>query len=104
VCGRVFYITDPPIDNFRWMNAFSVALSGRPVRRIPIPIWRLLANFGDALIRVGLKFPMSSERLFRLTVNEQVPFQPTVDIARSPRVTLEEGVERSVSWYLRTAG
>lgn len=100
VCGKVFYISDPPIDNVQWMNAFSVLLSGHNVRKIPIPVWKLLAKFGDILIRLGIKFPMSSERLFRLTVNEQIPLERTIELVGVPKVSLEEGVQESVRWYL----
>lgn len=100
VCGKVFYITDPPIDNAEWMNAFSVALTGRQVRRIPIGLWRFLSIAGDMLNRLGLNFSMSSERFFRLTVNERVPYQATIDLAGLPRVSLDEGVHKSMRWYM----
>jgi nucleoside-diphosphate-sugar epimerase len=100
VCGRVFYITDPPIDNAEWMNAFSVALSGRRVRRIPIRLWRLFARTGDALNRAGVKSPMSSERFFRLTINEQVPYLDTIELTGLPRVSVEKGVRKSIRWYM----
>ncbi len=100
IYGRVFYITDPPIDNGEWMNAFSVALTGKRVRRIPIELWRCHARAGDMLNCIGFKYPMSSERLFRLTVNEQVPYQDTIKLAGLPRVTMNEGVCKSVRWYL----
>ena len=101
VCASMFYITDPPIDNADWMNAFSVAMTGKQVRRIPIELWRLPAKTGDILNRLGLKFPMSSERLFRLSVNEQIPYQATIELAGLPRVALDEGVRKSVRWYMR---
>ena len=101
ICGRVFYITDPPIDNADWMNAFSVTLTGRQVRHIPLELWRFNAKTGDVLNLFGLNFPLSSERLFRLTVNEQVPYQATIELAGLPRVTMNEGVRKSVRWYMR---
>jgi len=99
VCGKVFYITDPPIDNADWMNAFSVSLSGRSVRKMPLAMWKIFAKCGDVLSGFGLRFPMSSERLFRLTVNEQIPIQPTMQISGNPRISMEDGVKRSVQWY-----
>jgi nucleoside-diphosphate-sugar epimerase len=101
ISGSVFYITDPPIDNADWMNAFSLALAGRPVRRISIRLWKYLANIGDSFVRLKLKFPMSSDRLFRLTVNEQLPHEATIKHTGPPRVTLNEGVHLSASWYLK---
>ena len=100
---RVFYITDPPIDNADWMNAFSLALNGRPIRRIPFKLWKLFAIFGDSINNVGLKFPMSSERLFRLTVNEKIPFQATIDLTGPPKTSLEEGVIKSIDWYKKSS-
>lgn len=100
VCGRVFYITDPPIDNAKWMNAFSVSLTGRHVRHLPIELWQVLARTGNVLNRLGFNFPMSSERFFRLTVNEHVPYEATIKLAGLPRVAIDEGVRISVRWYL----
>lgn len=99
VCRKVFYITDPPIDNAEWLNAFSVALTGKQVRRVPIRLWKFLAIIGDSLNRSGLKFPISSERLFRLTVNEQIPYETTMKLSGHPKVTMAEGVRKSVNWY-----
>ncbi len=96
---QVFYITDPPIDNAEWMNSFSLLLSGKPVRRIPITIWRVLAIIGDKIKRLNIPFPMSTERLFRLTVNESVFHEKTISLVGSPQVRLAEGVRRSVEWY-----
>jgi len=99
VCGRVFYITDTPIDSAEWLNGFSMMLSGKPVRRIPKAIWRLLAWAGDALLAIGIKSPVSSERFFRLTVNESIPYQKTIDLTGEPVISLHEGITRSVAWF-----
>lgn len=99
VNARIFYITDPPINNAEWMNAFSVALAGSQIRHIPIELWRLLAVIGDTFSRFGIKFPMSSDRLYRLTINEQIPYESTIELAGLPKTTMEEGVLESVEWY-----
>jgi GlcNAc-P-P-Und epimerase len=101
VHGNVFYITDPPIDNAEWMNGFSLLLSGKPIRKIPITGWRVLAKIGDMMKRFNIQFPMSSERFFRLTVNECVFHEKTVSLVGKPSVSLAEGVQRSVEWYNR---
>jgi nucleoside-diphosphate-sugar epimerase len=100
--NKVFYITDPPIDNAKWMNGFSMMLSGRPIRRVPISVWRILALIGDALNRIGIKFPISYQRLFRLTVNEVVPFERTISLCGQSSISLDEGIYRSVEWYKRS--
>ena len=98
-CGRVLYITDAPIDNAEWMNGFSVALSGKRIRRLPLPAWRMLAKAGDLINKAGVRFPVTNERLFRLTVNERIPEELTVKLPKSEQVTLEQGIRRSVEWY-----
>jgi nucleoside-diphosphate-sugar epimerase len=97
---RVFYLSDPPIDNFEWMNAFSVAMTGKKVRQVPLGLWRFMAKTGDCLNRLGAKFPMSSDRLFRLTVEERIPYMAIIELAGPPKITLQEGVNRSVNWYM----
>ncbi len=99
VCGKVFYITDAPIDSADWLNGFSFMLSGKPIRRIPKELWHMFALMGDAMIKVGIKSPISSERFFRLTVNESIPYQKMIDLTGQPVVSLDEGIDRSVAWF-----
>ena len=101
VQGNVFYITDPPIDNAEWMNWFSLLLSGKPVRRIPLILWRIFAKMGDIMNKINIPFPMSTERFFRLTVNESVFHEKTISLVGSPSISLSDGVQRSVEWYNR---
>ncbi|MHB8387388.1 NAD-dependent epimerase/dehydratase family protein [Metallibacterium sp.] len=99
VAGGVWYITDATIDNYDWMNGFSLGLSGKPVRRAPIQLWRLAAMVGDQLRRLGFKFPVYSERLFRLTVSECIPNNMIVKLPEDTVVKLQEGIDSSIAWY-----
>jgi len=96
---RVFYITDAPIDNFEWFNGFSLSLSKKPVRRIPIVLWKYCAAIGDIMRRISMPFPMTTERLFRLTINESVLYEKTLSLVGKPSICLHEGIQRSVEWY-----
>jgi GlcNAc-P-P-Und epimerase len=100
VAGSTWYITDGPTDNAQWMNGFSLGLAGRRVRRLPLVAWRMMAAIGDVLRAAGFAFPVSSERLFRLTVNEKLPedmiWKPACTEAD---VTLQDGIDRSIAWY-----
>lgn len=99
IAGRVWYITDGPIDNLEWMNGFSIALSGKRVRRVPLPVWRVMAIAGDLLRDFGLRFPVNSERLFRLTVTERLPKDMIFRLPQESAISLLEGIERSIVWY-----
>jgi len=103
VNGQVFYVTDPPIDSTDWMNAFSVALSGKPVRRIPKLIWRMMAMVGDLSKKFGFPAPISSDRYFRLTVQENIPFEKILDLTGKPPYSLEDGINRSLEWIRANA-
>jgi GlcNAc-P-P-Und epimerase len=98
VCGRVWYITDGPIDNADWMNEFSVRLTGKTIRRAPLWVWRFMASIGDALRLLGFKVPVDSDRLFRLTVGETLP-KDMIVTTPGKAVSLQDGVRRSVAWY-----
>jgi nucleoside-diphosphate-sugar epimerase len=99
--SRVWYLSDPPIDNLTWFDAFSVALRGVKVIRLPRALWSTIAKVGDVARKCGFEFPVHSERYFRLTVNENIPLDRTLEITGLPKVTLQEGVKRSVEWYLK---
>jgi len=100
---RVFYITDPPIDNADWLNAFSIALRGKEIRRIPRVLWWVLAAIGDYAKVLKIPYPLSSERYFRMTVNENLPYEKTIDLAGMPRITLDEGVKKCIEWIEKNA-
>lgn len=98
VAKRVFYISDPPIDSAVWLDAFSTCLTGRPARRVPKALLAALARAGDALTHLNLPVPLDSQRLMRMTTEWLVPLEPTLAVAGSPRVPLEEGVRQTVAW------
>ena len=57
------------------------------------------ARFGDVLLAMGIRSPISSERFFRLTVNEALPFEKTIALTGEPEISLHEGITRSVAWF-----
>ncbi len=103
VCKKVFYITDPPIDNAEWLNAFSIVLRGKPIRRIPKSLWWVLARAGDYAKLLKIPYPISSERYFRMTVNENLPYEKTIEISGKPQISLQEGVKRCIAWIEKHA-
>ena len=96
--SKVYYITDPPIDSSEWMNAFSISLRGKPITRIPRLLWKTLGMLGDIFNLFGFNAPVSSARYFRLTINEKLPFQKTINIVGKPQYTLEQGVQMCIDW------
>lgn len=101
---RVYYLGDAAIDYDQWADAFSVALTGKPARRIPLSLLRALGLAGDALKLIGLPSPIDSGRAFRMSTSSAIDLGPTVDLVGAPSVSFEQGVERTVEWVLRQRG
>lgn len=99
ISKKVFYITDSKIDSSEWMNAFSLALSGKKIKKIPRIIWFFLASIGSLLQVFNIKFPVDLGRYFRTTVNENLPVDKTFNlISQQNNISLFDGVEQTVIW------
>ena len=95
---EVYYLGDSLTLQVDWINAFSLALTKRKVTQVPKEWIRLLANVGDGLSRVKIKFPMDSLRYFNLTTSNPVPIDRRVKQFGTPPYSLEEGISETVSW------
>ncbi len=96
--GSVLYLGDPPIDLFEWTNAFSLELTGRPVRVVPRPALKALAKVGDVVVRSGGKFPIFSSRYRSMTEDYVTPMEPTFEALGPSPISMHEGVRETVSW------
>jgi len=90
------------MDNADWMNAFSLAFSGSKIRRIPRSVWRMMALVGDAVKAAGGHFPVDSDRYFRLTAEETLPYERTFALTGEPEISFEEGVRNCIDWVRET--
>lgn len=96
--GKVLYVGDQPMRSSLWIDAFSVALTGKPARRIPLSLLRAAAAVGEAARRLGVPAPLDMGRLERMTTDYEVPMAPTfAALGRGP-VALTEGVEETCRW------
>lgn len=95
---RVFYMGDAAIDSSVWLDEFSIALNGKPTRRMPPSLLQVGARIGDALNRIGLRAPLDSGRLMRMTTSYLVPLDPLHELVGAPRISLREGVDATVAW------
>jgi nucleoside-diphosphate-sugar epimerase len=95
---RVIYVGDAPIDLHDWTNAFSLCLTGKPVRVVPRPLVKALAKFGDVVQGCGGKFPIYSSRFHSMTEDYVTPMDATFDVLGPSRISLEEGVRETVDW------
>lgn len=101
VSERVIYVGDAPIDLYEWVNAFSIELTGRPVRVAPRSFLRLLGWAGDLASGLGLRAPITSSRFRSMTQDYLTPMDGTFELLGKPAITLSEGVATTVNWLRR---
>ena len=101
VAGKVFYLGDPPMRLKEWTDAFSQALSGRPVRTVPGVLLKALALAGDAGGRLGFEFPLTTSRFRSMTEDYVTPTEESIRILGTSGVSLSDGVRETVDWLRR---
>lgn len=95
---NTFYVGDEPLPSTQWLDAFSVALTGKPVRRVPGWLLRAAAYGGEISGRIGGPSPINLGRLTRMTSDFAVPMRRTFAALGSSPIPLDEGIRRTVSW------
>ncbi len=101
VNAHTFYLADPTIDLYEFVNGFSMSLRGKPARRLPKPIFAVAALAGDLARACRLPAPMTSSRLRNMTEENVIDISATLQLCGQPRHSLEQGIARTCDW-LRT--
>lgn len=95
---QIFYVGDPAIDLYDWVNGFSVHQVGKRVRVIPRIFVRVLAIIGDLLFILKIKFPITSSRYRSMTTGNIAPMDKTFQKLGMPPYSLEAGIKETVDW------
>lgn len=94
-----FYVGDEPLALLEWVNAFSLALKGKPVRAVPRPLLYALATIGDFISAISQKpFLINRSRYKSMTENYLTPMDKTFDALGKPSYSLEDGVKLTLEW------
>lgn len=95
---RVFYLGDEIVDYDGWADSFSRGLSGRAARRVPVWLLSALGKAGDAAIALGMRPPIDSGRVLRMSTTSNLDLRPTYELAGAPPVDFETGLRRTLRW------
>ena len=95
---KVFYLGDAPARSSGWLDGFSLALTGKPTRRVPGSALRLLAGIGEVVKRIGGPAPIDRGRLYRMTTDYPVPMDETFRVLGRGTLTPEQGIVATVAW------
>ncbi|MBU0911462.1 MAG: NAD(P)-dependent oxidoreductase [Gammaproteobacteria bacterium] len=93
---KIFYVGDNPIDSAQWVDAFSHALCGKPVRKFPLTILKFISQVGEQLKRLGIPCPIYMDRYRSMTSDYIVPMEPTFSVLGQGPYNLQQGVDRTV--------
>jgi nucleoside-diphosphate-sugar epimerase len=97
--GRAFYVGDPLMDLYDWVNGFSLALRGRPVRRVPRVVLRGLGLAGDFITKVrGREFFIHSSRYRSMVTSDVALTEATFERLGKPSISLGQAVDETVGW------
>lgn len=95
---RVFYAGDATIDYDRWVDAFSLALTGKAARRIPLWLLHALGVLGDWGKAIGLPAPIDRGRAFRMTTSSAIDLSATLAITGTPEIGFDRAIDATVAW------
>lgn len=96
--NKVFYLGDePPIFIEDWANEIAGEL-GFTIPRMPFPLLKCAAWFGDLLQKFGIHFPMTTFRLKNMTTDNIINLKNTYALAPNPPYNRIEGVRETLKW------
>jgi hypothetical protein len=97
--GKVFYVGDAPGDLREWVNGFSLALRGHPVRVVPRALLRSVGLAGDLIGKLsGREFLIHSSRYRSMVTSESAPMMETFALLGPSPIPLNQAVSETVQW------
>jgi nucleoside-diphosphate-sugar epimerase len=100
---QTYYLGDSPIDSYDWLNAISINLKGKKLKRVPSYLFTLPAMFGDLLLKMRIRSPLYTARFKNMIEDYPAPTNNTVEIFGVSHPNLEENVKETIQW-IKTEG
>jgi nucleoside-diphosphate-sugar epimerase len=99
---KTFFLADyHPVVVAAWASQIAEAFASRPIRTMPLSLFRVAAAAGDVVGRFGHEFPMTSFRLNNLTHDMVYDMSATEAVVGSLPFSVEEGTARTIEWLRR---
>lgn len=96
------YVADyKPLSLYEWATEIQRNFKSRPVRKMPLYIFKILAKAGDICGKLRIDFPMSSFRLKNLTTNTVVNTSPLQELFPDLPYKWRDGVRITCDWIKR---
>jgi nucleoside-diphosphate-sugar epimerase len=103
--GQTFLLADYPAVSVReWAELIRERPGARRIRSVPIPVLRTAGVVGDVIERTGLRHaPLTSFRVNNMTTDMVYDMSQLETIVGRLPFSLEEGVDRTITWLKATA-
>lgn len=95
---EVYYVGDYSINSKKWLNAFSMELTGKPIRKVPKLFLYMLSVIGTYLNKIGIRFPLSVLRFENMIDNYDTPMKKTIEKFGLSHPNLENNVKETIQW------
>lgn len=95
---KMFYVGDPSIDSFEWLNELSMQLTNKRIKRLPTFIFKSLAIGGDVLRALKVPFPIYSKRFKNMVEDYPAPTEITVELFGQAESDLKKNVAETITW------
>ena len=100
---KTYYLGDMPCDSYIWLNALSMEITGKKIRRMPKFLFNIAAKTGDFLKFIGVNFPLYSLRYRNMVEDFYAPSNVTIRIFGCFCYDYEANVKETIDW-LRNEG
>jgi nucleoside-diphosphate-sugar epimerase len=99
---EIFYLGNAPENQEVLFDEFSRALIGKPIRKVPIMIFRIANALFKLFAAIGLKPPISQVQFEILTQNYLIDIYKTEELIGKTEEDLVQNVQRTINWYKET--
>lgn len=97
---RTLYASEHPMRQIDWIDAFAVAITGRPARRASRRLIGAAAWLGEGSLRLGIDAPIYLSRYRNLLSAQVVPTAEMYRICGEPPVRFADAVDETVDWLM----
>ncbi len=95
---QVYYVGDNSMNSKKWLNAFSVELTGQNIKIMPRIFIYGLSIIGSCLNLIGIRFPLNVLRFKNMIDNYDTPMEKTIEKFGLSHPDLEVNVKETISW------
>ncbi|MDC0271292.1 NAD(P)-dependent oxidoreductase [Akkermansiaceae bacterium] len=95
--SEVFYVGDRPVKQFEWLDLQANICGGR-IKIAPMWLFKVLAFIGDLLMKIGVKFPVKSQRLDNMLIEYLVPMDDTFRLVECESLDEACAIDSTKKW------